>query len=290
MVEPDLNRAGLARHRELLSQVFCRITVRRHGAHDQRQTALAPDNRSVGFQVEVKALDDVDPSSFSAHPAGIAKTQPKQEAAQRSELDEVALVVESVSQAMVVEGFRDYCRNSLGGNVTGKRTDICTHVGICGAEIGEEGVAEHVLASAFRVGFSERVVVKKDCPTSGAKGSSGRLATQIGQDIRLCGQPAHARLKAELGISPRVGPEEDRAPIQKTHLPRRVVGKNVSAVVVRGCNRDAARPRPTRNVFENAADSLVQQIGGEGEERGLDRRYQRELKMVPAVDKVASLT
>jgi len=226
---------------------------------------------------------------LSGHPTGIAKTEPEQEAAQRSELDEVALVVVSVNQAMVVERFRDYCGNSFGGDVAGKRTDVCTHVGICGAEIGEEGVTEHVLASAFRVGFSERVVVKKDCPSSGIKVSTGRLATQVGQDIGLCGQPAHTRLKAKIGIPPRVGPEEDRAPIQKTDFPHWVVWKYVSAMVVRRCHRDAARPRPTGNVLQNGADSLVQQIGGKSEEGGLDRRYQRELKTIAAVGKVASL-
>src|SRR6266566_6951110 len=56
VVEPDFKRAGFARDRQLLSQVFCRIAVRRHRAHDQRQPALAPDNRSVGFQVQVKPL------------------------------------------------------------------------------------------------------------------------------------------------------------------------------------------------------------------------------------------
>ena len=131
--------------------------------------------------------------------------------------------------------------------------------------------------------------MKKDCPTSGVKGSSGRLATQVRQDIRLGGQPTHARLKAKTGISPRVGPEEDRAPIQKAHLPHRVVGKNVAAVVVRRCHRDSARPRPTGNVFQNAADPLVQQIGSEREEGGLDRRYHRELKTMSAVGNVGSL-
>jgi hypothetical protein len=244
------------------------------------------------FELEsdvVANLLGVDPVSLCARAARVAKAEPEQEAAQRSELNEVALVVETVNEAMVVKRFRDYRSNSFGGHVASKCTDVRPHVWIGGTEIGEECVAESVLASAFGVGFSERVVVKKDCPGSGIERSFRRLATQVSQNVGFCGQPAHVRLKEKISISPRVRLKEDRPSVQKAHLPHWVVGKDISAMMVCRCHCHAARACPTRNVFQNRFNTLVPQIGGEREERGLDRRGHSKFNARCAVVMVASI-
>src|SRR5260370_30010432 len=76
-------------------------------AHQLRLFRPRVDCKAM-FELEsgvVANLLGVHPVSLGGRQAGVPKAKPEQKAAQRSELDEVALVVESVNEAMIVKRF-----------------------------------------------------------------------------------------------------------------------------------------------------------------------------------------
>ena len=207
----------------------------------------------------------VDPAPPCRGQAAVAEAQAEQETAEAAELDEVPLVMEAVLEAMEVEGLRNHRRHALARDVSAEGYDVGPHVGIGRAEIGEVRVTECVVARAFWMGGAERVVVQKDSPGAHPQGACGRLATELGEDIRLPGEGADPGLQFQAAIPCCIRPEEDAVTIQEVHLSRRVVWKDVAALVVGGRHRDAAQPGTARRVVQHPSHTLVRKVAGERE-------------------------
>jgi hypothetical protein len=89
----------------------------------------------------------------------LAEAEPEQERRVRPQLQEVALVVVSVLEWVVVERFRHDRAHPVAGDVGGQGRDVGAHLGVGGTEIGEVGIAERVALDAVRMAPTECVVV-----------------------------------------------------------------------------------------------------------------------------------
>ena len=198
-----------------------------------------------------------------------AEAQPEQEARRRAEWEEVALVMEAVLEGVVVEGLRDDRANPARADVGAERPDVRTHGRVRRAELREHRVAERVALAEIGPWIANPVRVQEDGPAVQREPAPAGGLDRLLEDVALERGGRRARLEPGLPIARAVRAEAGRSGLEEAHLPTRVVGKDVTRLVVDGREGDASDAGAVLHVVQNGLDALVGEVRREREERGL---------------------
>src|SRR5260370_19052825 len=155
--------------------------------------------------------------------AVLTEAEPEEVATERPELDEVALVVESMLEPMEVQRLRNHRAHALGRGGGGKRRSVRADLGVVRAEVRQVCVAESIAARTLWMRLAERVVVQEDGPGADAERACGRVMAEVREHIGLLSQRADRRLQDPALVAVRVRLDDDDAAFYELDLARPLV-------------------------------------------------------------------
>jgi len=196
-----------------------------------------------------------------------AEAQAEQQPSRAAELHEVALVVRSMFEAVVVQRLGQYGGHASPRDVPRQRERIGANVRIGRAELGQAGIAEARLLGKARVAVLGPVDVQEDRPGLHVEAAWPRGRHELAERVSFPRQSARARLQREPAPERPIGLEEDLATRLVAQPPHPGVREQVARRVVGRGHGHAAEPGTALDVVEHGDEALVGEISREAEGR-----------------------